>query len=78
LGSAAFMALFGAGTLPALIAVRMGGALVRGSWRTHVRRASPLVVATMGVILLVRGAQLGIPYLSPDVADAPAHVTACH
>lgn len=78
MGSMAFMVLFGMGTWPALFAVRLSGGLVGAHWRSRLQKASPWVVAAMGVLLLVRGANLNIPYLSPASATAPIAVTACH
>ncbi len=75
---ALFMALFGAGTLPALIALRMSGSMLGINGRAWLRRASPVVVSAMAVLLILRGLELGIPLVSPSSATVPAQVTACH
>ncbi|GAB5538894.1 MAG: sulfite exporter TauE/SafE family protein [Salibacteraceae bacterium] len=69
---AIFMFAFGAGTLPALIAVSKFGQLIRPSIRTKIRKLVPITVFVMGALLIVRGANLGIPYMSP-AADSEAH-----
>jgi uncharacterized protein len=76
--SALFMLLFGIGTLPALFAVRLGGGMIGSAWRGRLRKASPFVVGAMGLLLLVRGSQLDIPYLSPAGPVVPAQANACH
>ena len=74
----AFMALFGLGTWPALMTVRLSGGLITSTWRSRLRKASPWVVGSMGILLLVRGAQLDIPYLSPAALTTPTDITTCH
>ena len=76
--AATFMLFFGLGTVPALFAVRMSGGFVGPAWRARLRSASPWVVGAMGLLLIVRGAQLDVPYLSPAAPTTPAAVTACH
>ena len=57
-----FGLLFGLGTFPALLTVQLGARGLRNvlpaGWRTGLYRA-------MAVLLLIRGLQLGIPYVSP-------------
>lgn len=71
------MALFGAGTLPALTAVGLGGSLMRGPWRERFRKAAPIAMAALGVLLLVRSAGWGIPYVSPGAPTLPYQLTTC-
>ncbi len=67
LGGAAYMALFGLGTVPALLTLSLAGHLIRPTWRQRLYRLVPVVVGVMGVMLIVRGLNLGIPYLSPEL-----------
>ena len=78
LQGALFMALFGLGTWPAMIALRMSGALIGGRERTWLRRASPVVVTVVGLLLILRGLDLGIPMLSPSMEVAPTGVHGCY
>lgn len=75
---ALFMAFFGLGTWPALLALRMSGGLIGLRQRTGLRKASPVIVSVLAVLLILRGLGLGIPYLSPPPITVPAQVTVCH
>lgn len=75
---ALFMVLFGLGTWPALVALRMSGSMLGTNARGLLRRASPVLVSAMAVLLILRGLQLDIPFMSPAPAMAPAGVAACH
>ena len=65
LGAAGFMASFGLGTFPAMFLLSYFGFRVSISNRNRIRKAVPFVVAFMGVMLIVRGLGLDIPYVSP-------------
>ena len=64
-----FMAAFGAGTVPMMLAISLGGRLVPVSFRLKLQRAAPAAVFLLAVLLIVRSLSLGIPYLSPDLAS---------
>lgn len=79
--SAAFMALFGLGTLPAMTAVSIAPSFVSVQARASLRRLTPITTAVIAVLLIVRGLALGIPYLSPQTPALPAQAAAapsCH
>ena len=65
LGAAWFMLGFGLGTSPALIALVGLGASMPEGLRRMARRVAPYTVLVVGLLLLLRGANLGIPLLSP-------------
>lgn len=69
-GAAAYMGCFGLGTLPLMLSLSLSGQLVPLAWRTRLRRAVPYTAAGLAVLFIVRGLDLGIPYLSPQL-DAP-------
>lgn len=73
-----FMMLFGLGTWPALFAVRLGGDLLSQGWRSGMRRIAPYVFALMGVLFILRGLSLGIPYVSPVIQEVPVGQQECH
>ena len=78
INGAAYMAAFGLGTAPALASVMLLGSAIKPAFRARMRKAVPYVIALTGLLLILRGAGLGIPYLSPQLqADAP-HKTCCH
>ena len=68
-----FMAVFGLGTLPMLLAISLSGNLFPVSLRLKLRAAIPAGVCVLGLLLILRGLALGIPYVSPAlVAGVPA------
>jgi len=73
-----FMATFGLGTLPAMFAVSYFGYMLKLSVRQTVKKAVPFFMAVMGMLLILRGMGLGIPYVSPFVPGAPKEVIVCH
>lgn len=80
LQGALFMGAFGAGTLPAMVAVSWFGQLINLQWRTRIRRMIPVMVSLMAVLLILRGLNLGIPYISPAMQHTEEKVTVncCH
>lgn len=75
-GSAFFMLLFGLGTFPAMLLVaftRRG--LVRYKWLS---RITPVAITMMGALLIIRGLDLNIPYLSPALLHAAPEAISCH
>lgn len=78
LGGAWFMVLFAVGTAPALIALRMSGALWGPRARATLRRASPVLVSIVAVLMILRGLELGIPMVSPAPIEEPMAITSCH
>lgn len=61
----AFMVLFGLGTLPMLLLVSLAGNLIGGTFRRIVNRIIPYLVVLIGLLFVLRGLSLGIPYISP-------------
>jgi sulfite exporter TauE/SafE len=74
---ALFMAAFGLGTWPALFAVRLGSTWITDHWRSALRRSQPYVFAIMGLLFILRGLGLGIPYVSPVIHDVPVGQQDC-
>jgi len=74
-----FMAAFGLGTFPAMFATVFFGSLLSYELRSKIRRGVPLILGLTAALLLLRGLNLGIPYLSPSGAtDASAASVVCH
>ena len=76
LAGASYMAAFGAGTVPMMLAISLSGKLVPTSLRLKLRKAIPVCVFLLGILLILRGMSLGIPYLSPDMSAGGA--SCCH
>lgn len=66
---ALFMFLFGLASAPALVALSVGGWHAGDAIRPFLRRAAPTLTFVFGVLFVVRGLGLGIPYLSPGDAS---------
>lgn len=75
LSGAAFMFFFGLGTLPFMILLPLFGNLISVSFRNNLRRMVPAFVSCMAILLILRGLNLGIPYLSPRITS---NGDACH
>ena len=74
-----FMFSFGLGTLPAMVAAVFFGSFLNLQVRTRLRRLVPLFLFFMAALLILRGLNLGIPYLSPALPAAHATAeTVCH
>ena len=74
---AIFMLLFGMGTWPMLIGVRLGAGAIGARPRAMLQRLSPVIMGLMAVLFLLRGLGLGIPYVSPSIEQIPLGVQAC-
>ena len=61
----AFMMMFGIGTAPALLALSLAGNVVSGRLRRKVSKIVPAFIVILGIIFILRGMSLGIPYISP-------------
>lgn len=75
-----YMFLFGIGTIPLMTAFVYLGNFTKGSFRKNVQKVVPILVVFIGVLFIIRGLGLGIPYVSPTpVSEVVAEtVKACH
>ena len=73
---AQYMAVFGLGTTPMLLAISILGQRLQLQLRFKLQRLIPVSLALVGGLLLLRGLSLGIPYLSPDLSAG--HLACCH
>ncbi|HEX7653452.1 MAG TPA: sulfite exporter TauE/SafE family protein [Verrucomicrobiae bacterium] len=64
-----FMAAFGLGTLPTMLGISLSGKILSPAIRLKLRRVIPVSVCLLAGLLILRGMALGIPYLSPDLAQ---------
>lgn len=76
--SVLFMVSFGAGTIPAMMLVSFFGLLIKPDIRIHMQKMIPITIALMGVLLVLRGLNLGIPYISPLLPGERAETIPCH
>jgi sulfite exporter TauE/SafE len=61
-----YMLLFGIGTIPMLTAVIYLSNLVSFSFRGRVQKMIPIIAVAIGMLFIIRGLGLDIPYLSPS------------
>lgn len=79
ISSAEFMAAFGLGTIPVMISIIFLGDLISLQWRANIRKLMPVMFAIMGALFILRGLNLGIPYISPNMEmTAVGGVPQCH
>jgi len=77
--SISFMAMFGLGTLPAMMLVAYSSQFLKPSIKITFRKAIPYMIAVMGVILILRGLNLGILFLSPQIENnGMSQTVSCH
>ncbi len=74
---AEFMFYFGIGTIPIMYAVAFLGQFITVKYRNHIRHSMPYVVSIMAILLIVRGLNLGIPYLSPEFEKNNHTISCC-
>lgn len=74
-----FMFSFGLGTFPVMLAAVFFGSFVNQQIRSRLRKLIPVFLFFMAALLIVRGMNLGIPYLSPHLPAHASHETMiCH
>ena len=64
-----YMALFGLGTIPLMTTAIYLGKFLNSTIKQRIQKAIPVFVVFIGLLFIIRGLGLGIPYLSP----APAY-----
>ena len=74
-----YMLLFGVGTIPLMTTAVYFSGLLSGRIRQKVQRLIPTFVIVIGLLFIIRGMGLNIPYLSPAPATAVVDASAsCH
>lgn len=63
--SVGFMVAFGIGTIPAMLSVMYFRSLINS--KVNVSKVVPYMMLIVGFMLVLRGMNLGIPYLSPEI-----------
>lgn len=73
-----YMLAFGLGTVPLLLAISLLGTKLQFALRFKVQRLIPASLILVGMLLLLRGMALGIPYVSPKLPTQPNGAVTCH
>lgn len=61
-----YMLLYGLGTIPLMTTVVYVKSLLKLPFRNKIQKAIPYVAVIIGILFILRGLGLGIPYLSPS------------
>lgn len=75
-GGAAAMTAFGLGTVPLMLTIGLAGRPIQHALRFKLQRLVPASLLLVGLLLVLRGMALGIPYLSPDLSGGGS--SCCH
>jgi sulfite exporter TauE/SafE len=62
---ALYMILFGLGTIPMMLGISLAGNVLGLAVRQKINKIIPVLVVVVGLLFVLRGLDLGIPYLSP-------------
>jgi len=68
---------FGIGTLPMLVSITLMRHKIRFLRGSHFKKLVPIVVFSFGCLFVLRGMNLGIPYLSPEVVVTHTEIHSC-
>lgn len=76
---AIYMFLFGLGTVPMMTLAVYAGNFLKVSIRNKIQKAIPVFVVIIGLLFILRGLGLGIPYISPSDAklQVSSNVVSC-
>ena len=67
IGGANYMLFFGLGTIPMLLGLGIFSGFIIPTLRTKLNKMVPYFLAVVAVLLILRGLNLGIPYVSPKI-----------
>ncbi len=74
-----YMVFFGLGTLPLMFVFSLAGQFIGVNARRKFTKLIPAFIFVLGVLFILRGLNLGIPYISPQLEDkAHMETPACH
>jgi hypothetical protein len=78
-GGFLFMVIFGFGTIPLMTFAIFFGSAVKSSFKNKIRRLVPVFVILIGLLFILRGMGLGIPYVSPKISNQVGETAVeCH
>ncbi|MGB3152920.1 MAG: sulfite exporter TauE/SafE family protein [Maribacter sp.] len=61
-----YMLLFGLGTIPLMTTAIYFSGFLKGNTKRHIQKLIPVFVVLTGLLFIIRGLGLGIPYISPE------------
>ena len=68
-----FMIVFGIGTIPALILASVLPHLMKKRFSFNPQRLIPGITIVFAILIILRGLNLGIPFLSPNISNKLVH-----
>lgn len=77
LTSSLYMFVFGIGTMPMLVAIYFSKNLISVDIRNKLNKLVPYAIVLVGVILILRGMNLGIPFISPILPETVIEKGSC-
>ena len=77
LGSALFMVLFGLGTIPLMFVAVLFGSVISVNARNTILKFIPVITIVIGVFFILRGMELGIPFISPPAESLDIQAKSC-
>lgn len=78
LSSVLLMFFFGLGTLPLMTLIAQFGVFVSLAVRNKIKKVVPFFVMLLGILLIMRGLNLGIPFVSPELDHSGINTLSCH
>ena len=75
--SSLYMMVFGLGTSLAMFTLGLAGNFLGLKFKASFNRLIPYIAVFLGVLLILRGMNLGIPYISPEISTG-GNVEICH
>lgn len=76
--SVVFMLCFGLGTVPFMFALPWFGQSISYPVRNKIKMLFPYVLSVLAVLLILRGMNLNIPFISPAVYHNNTHAVSCY
>ena len=74
-----YMLFFGLGTIPLMTSVVYVAKLIKPNIKVRIQKTIPVFVVLIGILFIVRGMGLGIPYVSPTpIIDMASSSIDCH
>jgi len=79
IGGMLYMIFFGLGTTPMMFVFSLAGQFISVGVRRKFTRLIPTFIVVLGILFILRGLNLGIPYISPQLeGKKQAETTTCH
>lgn len=74
-----YMILFGLGTIPLMTSAIYLGKFLNSTIKQRIQKAIPVFVIVIGILFILRGLGLGIPYISPaPIVEMASSTIECH